>query len=61
MDEARAALGWSRDAFSVLQLGRIVPRKGIETLIEAIALLRDGDTDGVLDVINAAQRHHQPA
>lgn len=38
--EARRLLGWERDAFIVLQLGRIVPRKGIETVVEAIGLLR---------------------
>jgi glycosyltransferase involved in cell wall biosynthesis len=38
--EARAMLGWPRDEFSVLQLGRIVPRKGIDNVIRAVALLR---------------------
>jgi D-inositol-3-phosphate glycosyltransferase len=37
---ARSLLGLERAPFTVLQLGRIVPRKGVDTVIEAIALLR---------------------
>jgi D-inositol-3-phosphate glycosyltransferase len=37
---ARARLGLAPDQFTVLQLGRIVPRKGIDTVIEALAILR---------------------
>lgn len=37
---ARSLLGLDRARFTVLQLGRIVPRKGVDTVIEAIALLR---------------------
>jgi len=37
---ARSLLGLERSRFTVLQLGRIVPRKGVDTVIEAIALLR---------------------
>ena len=42
MDRAavRSQLGLERTRFTVLQLGRIVPRKGVDTVIEAIALLR---------------------
>ena len=36
-DVARARLGLPKDAFVVLQLGRIVPRKGIATAIEGFA------------------------
>ncbi|MFS2024014.1 glycosyltransferase [Massilia sp. CT11-137] len=39
-DEARAALALAPDRFTVLQLGRMVPRKGVDTVIEAVALLR---------------------
>lgn len=39
-DEARVMLGLPRERFTVLQLGRIVPRKGVDTVIEAVALLR---------------------
>jgi glycosyltransferase involved in cell wall biosynthesis len=37
---ARAALRWNRNAFSILQLGRMVPRKGIDNVIRALAELR---------------------
>src|SRR5690606_10132776 len=36
-DTARALLGLPKDAFIVLQLGRLVPRKGIATVIEGFA------------------------
>jgi len=39
-DEARAALALAPGRFTVLQLGRMVPRKGVDTVIEAVALLR---------------------
>ncbi|MGN6666626.1 MAG: glycosyltransferase family 4 protein [Trinickia sp.] len=38
---ARAALGWPSERFSVLQLGRLVPRKGIDTVVRALAMLRE--------------------
>ncbi|MGE8446222.1 MAG: glycosyltransferase family 4 protein [Comamonas sp.] len=37
--EARARLGLVQDEFIVLQLGRMVPRKGIDNVIRALALL----------------------
>ena len=37
---ARRELGLGDDEFVVLQLGRIVPRKGIDNVIRAVALLR---------------------
>jgi glycosyltransferase involved in cell wall biosynthesis len=37
---ARAALGWPAHRFSVLQLGRLVPRKGIDNVVRALARLR---------------------
>jgi glycosyltransferase involved in cell wall biosynthesis len=37
---ARAKLGFEPDGFSILQLGRLVPRKGIDNVIRALALLR---------------------
>jgi glycosyltransferase involved in cell wall biosynthesis len=40
-DEARAQLGLAPGRFTVLQLGRIVPRKGVDTVIQAAALLRN--------------------
>lgn len=39
-DHARARLGLDRARFIVLQLGRMVPRKGVDTVIEGVALLR---------------------
>jgi glycosyltransferase involved in cell wall biosynthesis len=38
--EARTMLGWRSDEFNVLQLGRLVPRKGVDNVIRALALLR---------------------
>jgi len=38
--EARSVLGLDSNRFTVLQLGRMVPRKGVDTVIQAIALLR---------------------
>jgi len=37
--EARHALGLGDDEFVILQLGRMVPRKGVENVIRALALL----------------------
>ncbi|WP_338926209.1 glycosyltransferase family 1 protein [Mycetohabitans endofungorum] len=37
--EARARLGWRSDEFAILQLGRLVPRKGVDNVIEALAHL----------------------
>lgn len=38
---ARRLLGWHPNAFTVLQLGRLVPRKGIDNVIRGIHCLRD--------------------
>ena len=40
---ARRELGLADDDFVVLQLGRIVPRKGIDNVIRAVALLKPQD------------------
>ena len=37
---ARARLGLEPNAFVLLQLGRMVPRKGIDTVVEAVGILR---------------------
>lgn len=37
--DARQQLGFARDEFTVLQLGRMVPRKGVDNVIRAVALL----------------------
>ncbi len=39
-NEARKALGWPRNGFIVLQLGRIVPRKGIDNVILGLGALK---------------------
>ncbi len=39
--EARAQLQWPGDAFTVLQLGRMVPRKGVDNVIRSIAVLKN--------------------
>jgi D-inositol-3-phosphate glycosyltransferase len=39
-DDARARLGLASAKFIVLQLGRMVPRKGVDTVIQGVALLR---------------------
>ena len=48
---ARAALGWHPQRFTILQLGRVVPRKGIDNVIRALALLRRRDIDAELVVV----------
>jgi len=37
--DARARLGIGRDEFVILQLGRMVPRKGVDNVVRALALL----------------------
>jgi glycosyltransferase involved in cell wall biosynthesis len=37
---ARDALGWPRDEFTVLQLGRLVRRKGIDNVVRGIGVLK---------------------
>ena len=37
---ARTSVGWSEHPFYVLQLGRMVPRKGIDNVIQALSRLR---------------------
>jgi len=39
--QARAQLQWPSDAFTVLQLGRMVPRKGVDNVIRSIAVLKN--------------------
>ncbi len=58
---ARRSLGWSEDAFIVLQLGRLVPRKGIDTVIDAIGLLRrDHATEAALYVVGGSSERPNP-
>jgi glycosyltransferase involved in cell wall biosynthesis len=37
---ARDALGWHKDEFTVLQLGRLVQRKGIDNVVRGIGILK---------------------
>lgn len=37
--QARRQLGWPEDEFIILQLGRMVPRKGVDNVIEGLAAL----------------------
>jgi glycosyltransferase involved in cell wall biosynthesis len=39
--QARARLGLEQERFTILQLGRMVPRKGVDTVIQALAMLRE--------------------
>ncbi len=51
-DEARHALGWPRKAFIVLQLGRLVQRKGIDNVIRGVGMLKTRhDIDARLYVV----------
>ncbi len=40
MARARAALGWDHEDFTLLQLGRMVPRKGVDNVIRGLGRLR---------------------
>ncbi|WP_345815165.1 glycosyltransferase family 1 protein [Paraburkholderia sp. PREW-6R] len=37
---AREALGWHKDEFTVLQLGRLVQRKGIDNVVRGVGILK---------------------
>jgi histidinol-phosphate phosphatase family protein len=59
---ARAALGLRPDEFIVLQLGRMVPRKGVDNVIRAVARLpRLGDTRVRLLIVGGEARDPDPA
>lgn len=49
--EARRVLQWHPQRFTILQLGRMVPRKGVDNVIEALALLRDRGVDAELVIV----------
>ncbi len=58
---ARKALGWAADDFTVLQLGRLVPRKGIDTVIDAIGVLRrDHGRTARLQIVGGASTRPSP-
>lgn len=53
--ELRRAMGWSPSAFYLLQLGRMVPRKGVDNVIRALAHLRlDHGVDARLCVVGGS-------
>jgi phosphoheptose isomerase len=59
---ARAALGLDQGERIVLQLGRLVRRKGIDTAIEALGrLTRDHDVPARLLVVGGSSREPDPA
>ena len=39
-DPVRVSLGWDKNAFYILQLGRMVPRKGVDNVIRGLSRLR---------------------
>lgn len=58
---ARAALGLAMDDRVILQLGRMVPRKGVDSVIRAIALLhRVHGIDAKLLVVGGESDHPDP-
>jgi D-inositol-3-phosphate glycosyltransferase len=60
--EARAALGLPREGPIILQLGRMVPRKGVDNVIRALARLRRGrGVPALLLVVGGETREPDPA
>jgi hypothetical protein len=54
--DARAALGMQHDDFVVLQLGRLVPRKGIDNVIQAFARLARAGRSAQLVIVGGDHR-----
>jgi D-inositol-3-phosphate glycosyltransferase len=62
--EVRAGLGWDPSAFYLLQLGRMVPRKGVDNVILALANLRKrGKVNARLCIVGgeAGDPMHEPS
>ena len=59
--EARAQLGLPLDKPIALQLGRMVPRKGVDTAISALAHVRAGGLDAQLVVVGGSHADPDPA
>lgn len=59
--DARQQLGIGRDEFVVLQLGRIVPRKGIDNVIRAAAILQQHEVPVRLLVVGGNSELPDPA
>ena len=53
--------GWAKGTLPTYQDRKAFFEEIVNGDPDPIQLLRDGDVDGVLGIINAAQRHHQPA
>jgi glycosyltransferase involved in cell wall biosynthesis len=51
---ARERLGWPKDEFIVLQLGRMVPRKGVDNVIRAIGAMKRLGLKARLAVVGGA-------
>ncbi|HEX6634196.1 MAG TPA: glycosyltransferase family 1 protein [Usitatibacter sp.] len=60
-DAARARLGWPKDEFIALQLGRMVPRKGVENVIRAIAALERRRVKASLYIVGGSTDVADPA
>lgn len=58
---ARERLGWPQDEFIALQLGRMVPRKGVENVIRAIAALKRRRVKARLYVVGGSTDIADPA
>jgi glycosyltransferase involved in cell wall biosynthesis len=58
---ARERLGWPQDAFIVLQLGRMVPRKVVENVIRAVAELERRRVKAQLYVVGGSTDLPDPA
>lgn len=58
--EARAALGLPQNEPIILQLGRMVPRKGVDNVIRAFARLRGGGVRAHLVVVGGESRDPDP-
>jgi glycosyltransferase involved in cell wall biosynthesis len=51
---ARARLGWPQDEFIVLQLGRMVPRKGVDNVIRALGVMKRRGVKARLAVVGGS-------
>jgi phosphoheptose isomerase/glycosyltransferase involved in cell wall biosynthesis len=54
--KARMTLSLQRNDFILLTVGRIVPRKGIDTIIQAVSLLKDRSINAKLIVIGGSSQ-----
>ena len=60
-DSARKRLGLPEQEFIVLQLGRMVPRKGVDNVLQAMRVLRDEhQISGLLLIVGGEAAHADP-